>query len=313
VPVFTLLSDGLSIPAGFPGQLAVKVIDDCGNPMTAGGVTVTFSNGDPPVRLTSLRDGSWAGTWTAQHATPQTTVTASALVPEQNLTGQTTVKVGVNAANQTPVIASMVNAASNSSQAMAPGSMVTLSGTNLGGASVILAGRPAPTVSARDTQLTVVLPYGISANTTQQVIVSRGASISVPQPVIIATAAPGIFTTDGNQGNVVDLNNKMIDPGNPATAGDSIVIYCTGLGEVDPPLAAGQTPPATPLFQTINPVSVTVGGVDAQVTFSGMTPGSVGLYQVKAIVPAGVSPGDHVPVVLSAASQVSSPASIAIR
>ena len=207
----------------------------------------------------------------------------------------------------------MVNAASNSSQAMAPGSMVTLSGSNLGGASVILAGRPAPAVSVRDTQLTVVLPYGISANTTQQVIVSRGASISVPQPVIIAPAAPGIFTTDGNQGNVVDLNNKMIDPGNPATAGDSIIIYCTGLGEVDPPLAAGQTPPETPLSQTVNSVSVTIGGVDAQVTFSGLTPGSVGLYQVKAIVPAGANPGDHIPVVLTAAGQVSPAAMIAIH
>jgi uncharacterized protein (TIGR03437 family) len=159
----------------------------------------------------------------------------------------------------------------------------------------------------------VVLPYGISANTMQQVIVSRGASISVPQPIIIAPAAPGIFTTDGSQANAVDHNNKVVDPGNPATAGDSIVVYCTGLGEVNPAVAAGQMTPATPPSPTVTPVSVTIGGVDTAVTFSGLMPGAVGIYQVQTTIPAGVSPGDHVPVVLSAAGQLSAPASIAIH
>ena len=301
VPVFTLLSDGLSVPAGFPGQVAAKVLDDCGNPMTAGGVTVSFSNGDPPVRLTSLRDGSWAGTWTAQHASPQTTVTALAAIPEQKLTGQVAVKIGVYSADQIPVIGGIVNAASNSGQAMAPGAMVTLSGSNLGGGSVIISGKTATAVSGTDSQMTVVLPFGISANTTQQVVVSRGVSISVPQPLIIATAAPGIFTTDGSQANAVDVNNNIVAPGNSATAGDTIVISCTGLGEV--------TASAAP----VSPVAVSIGGMGAQVMSAVATPGTAGMYQVTAVIPAGVTVGDQVPLVLSSAGQVSAPANIAIH
>ena len=34
------IADGFSIPAGYPGQVTVAVIDNCGNPMTGGTVTV---------------------------------------------------------------------------------------------------------------------------------------------------------------------------------------------------------------------------------------------------------------------------------
>jgi uncharacterized protein (TIGR03437 family) len=44
---------------------------------------------------------------------------------------------------------------------------------------------------------------------------------------------------------------------------------------------------------------VTVGGVPATVVFGGLTPGYVGLYQVNAIMPAGVAPGSQVPVTIS--------------
>ncbi len=61
VPVFTLLSSGFNAVAGFPGQVAVQVVDDCGAAMTTGDVITSFSNGDPPLRLTSLKDGiGWA-------------------------------------------------------------------------------------------------------------------------------------------------------------------------------------------------------------------------------------------------------------
>jgi len=45
---------------GIPGQVLVKVVDDCANPMTAGTVTSNFDNGDLPLSLTSLKDGNWA-------------------------------------------------------------------------------------------------------------------------------------------------------------------------------------------------------------------------------------------------------------
>ena len=183
----------------------------------------------------------------------------------------------------------------------------------LAGGSIIIGGKSTPLLYASDGQVNAVVPYGIPTNATVQVLASRGSSISVPQPIVIAPAAPGIFTTDGTQAIAVDLGNNILTPANPAKSGDNIVIYCTGLGDVDPPVTAGQAASLTTLSQAVAPVTVTIGGVAAQVTFAGLTPSATGLYQVNAVVPSGVAPGDSVPVVLTAASQLSAPATIAIR
>lgn len=120
-------------------------------------------------------------------------------------------------------------------------------------------------------------------------------------PFSNAGPAPGIFTTNSRgtgQGEIFDSANRLVDATNPATAGSSIVqIYCTGLGQV---LFGNVAPaPASPLDTTITAPTVTIGGVAATAEFSGLTPGAVGLYQVNALVPAGASKGDAVPVVIS--------------
>jgi uncharacterized protein (TIGR03437 family) len=82
---------------------------------------------------------------------------------------------------------------------------------------------------------------------------------------------------------------------------------------VTPPVAAGSPAPLTSTSHTVNPVTVTIGGVPANVFFAGLTPGSIGLYQVNATVPSGVAPGNQVPVVLTAAGQQSKPVTIAVQ
>jgi uncharacterized protein (TIGR03437 family) len=165
-----------------------------------------------------------------------------------------------------------------------------------------------------------IVPYGLAVNTAQQVAVSRGSTISVPQQVTIAAAAPGVFSTDGSgkgQGIIVGVKGTgeqaVADSAHPVKAGDTLVIYCTGLGEVDPPTTAGTAASLTQLSYAINPVAVTVGGVPAAVLFAGLTPGYVGLYQINATVPRGVTAGDQVPVVVTAAGQSSTVVTVAVR
>jgi len=47
-----------------------------------------------------------------------------------------------------------------------------------------------------------------------------------------------------------------------------IVLYCSGLGAVNPPVVAGAQAPSSPLSNTVNPVTVTIGGIQAQVEFA---------------------------------------------
>jgi uncharacterized protein (TIGR03437 family) len=49
------------------------------------------------------------------------------------------------------------------------------------------------------------------------------------------------------------------------------------------------------------------------VAFSGLAPGFVGLYQIDASVPSGVTPGNQVPVVVTIAGVISPAVSIAVR
>ena len=67
------------------------------------------------------------------------------------------------------------------------------------------------------------------------------------------------------------------------------------------------------LTSTVNPVTVTIGGVAVQVQFAGLTPGFAGLYQVNAMVPDGVPPGAAVVLSIAEAGQLSSPVTMAVR
>jgi adhesin/invasin len=184
--------------------------------------------------------------------------------------------------------------------------------TNLGGASVQFGSTTVPLLFSSTGQVNAIIPYGMAINTTQQVFVSLGASISVPEPITLAGAAPGIFTVDGQQGIVFDGAN-IANPANPAKAGDVLVIYCTGLGEVTPSVTAGTPAPISPLSNTVNTVTASIGGVAASVQFAGLTPGFAGLYQVNAVVPAGVAAGNQVPLILTAAGQSSTPVNITVH
>lgn len=109
--------------------------------------------------------------------------------------------------------------------------------------------------------------------------------------------------------------------GQPATIGDYLVIYATGLGFAtrngDPngrPLATGEAPPAdgSVLYQTPTVPTVTIGGIPAKVLYSGLAPGFPGLYQVDVQVPSGVVSGDDIPVRITMGG-VSDSATISIQ
>ena len=83
---------------------------------------------------------------------------------------------------------------------------------------------------------------------------------------------------------------SLVTTNSPATAGEVVLIFCTGLGPTTPAAPTGVPAPGV-LAPTNFNTTVTLGGKSAEVLYSGLAPYFVGLYQVNLRVPAGIASG----------------------
>jgi uncharacterized protein (TIGR03437 family) len=329
LPALTTLPDSFEISAGWPVALSAVVKDDCGTALTSGSVTVGFSNGDLPVTLQPLADGRWEGTWPNRTtAGSNITLKLHAENPQLKIAGEQQVAGGLQSQQQPPVfdLANVTAAFDGPPYApVAPGTVIVLKGdrlaestaahdspplaTQLVNTQVTMAGVKLPLYYVSQTQINAVVPYSIVANAPQYLLVQRGLTYSIPLLVNVAAAAPDLlsaivdYPADGTASFYVSASS-------PAHAGDTLVVYATGLGAVTPAVADGAAPPAA--TQTNNAVQLRIGGIAANVVYAGLAPGIPGLYQVNAVVPNSVAAGDAVPITMSAAGQTSQ-VTIAIR
>ena len=81
---------------------------------------------------------------------------------------------------------------------------------------------------------------------------------------------------------------------------------------MSPPGRTGNAAVSAPLASTVTSPTVTIGGLPAGVSFSGLAPGSVGLYQVDVQIPGDAAPGDAVPVELTIGGVKSNTVTVAI-
>jgi uncharacterized protein (TIGR03437 family) len=224
-----------------------------------------------------------------------------------------------------PGVASVVNSASYSFGAVVPGELVTIFGTSVGPASpafasvdpisrklpfvlgdiqVTFGGKPAPLLYSASGQINAVVPFEVAGQTTVEMVVKApaGQSFSVTLPV--GLASPSIFSANASgTGPGAILNNADLSKNsaaNPADRGSVIVIFATGTGvtkpvSVDGVLTSASNPPLVG-----QPVTVTIGGLSAEVSYQGGAPGLVaGVSQINAKIPADVTPGSAVPVTIT--------------
>jgi uncharacterized protein (TIGR03437 family) len=181
-----------------------------------------------------------------------------------------------------------------------------LAPTALAGTKVTVAGLPAYVNFVSPAQVNVQVPSGVPTGP-QPVVVTTAGGTSSAFMVNVNTVEPGLlapasFVINGSQ-NVVALFSNTVTYVLPvaiagvnssrARPGDKITLYGIGFGLVTPDSPAGQIVQQTNALQ--QDFGISFAGVAASVTYAGLAPGYVGLYQFNVVVP-NVAASDTVPL-----------------
>jgi len=216
-----------------------------------------------------------------------------------------------------------VNAGSFLGGAVAPGEILSFFGSGLGPATPAsnggfgsngqlpgtLAGvtasfdqTPAPLFYVSDSQINLQVPYEVSGQTSTLMTISYNGTAVGKSTLSVAKSAPGIFVVTNAEGSVNG-------PNSPVSVGGTLVIYGTGAGVTT---GSPRTGAAAPPNSTI-PTTVTIAGQTVTPAFAGLTPGSVGLTQVNVVIPAGIAPGNAIPLQFSMNGASTQTVDIAVR
>jgi uncharacterized protein (TIGR03437 family) len=208
----------------------------------------------------------------------------------------------------------VVNAASFVPGPVAPGSIISVFGTDFAPSYMVAAGLPPKTLNfvhaligsqgsnspmpiygVTQELVNAQVPNVVVAPGTQEklnVAVSVGPWQSAPTEFAVVPVAPGIFLFDIDRAAALNEDRTPNGPATPARVGERAVVYCTGQGKTNPEVWVGYPAPSDPPARMTYPVKLTVGGKEAEIDFAGLTPGQAGLCQVDFRVP-DLPPGDH--------------------
>jgi len=103
------------------------------------------------------------------------------------------------------------------------------------------------------------------------------------RPQVISTA---------NGPAIIHANGQVVTPANPAHAGETLVLFATGLGPVRSATDIGQPFPSSPLATVNSPVTITANGVAGSVLYAGGYPDAVDGYQVNFTLPSSLAAGN---------------------
>ncbi|HEY3739945.1 MAG TPA: hypothetical protein VGL53_08870 [Bryobacteraceae bacterium] len=236
----------------------------------------------------------------------------------------------------------------DNTQAVAPGSIVSIFGSQLAasaatadtvplsmsiaGVSVTFNGYPAAIRLVSPTLISVQVPWetlGTDPATgapltsgTASVVVTQNGATSNTNTVAVNQFSPGIYAIDNlassNLALAMNSDGSLVQavgvvPGltsHPAQPGDTLMLLATGLGPVDQPIVDGANS-ADMVRNALTQPQVMIAGVGATVLSATLSPNFVGVYQVQLTVPDGVGTSDMTPVQLQIAD-LSSPVTTTI-
>jgi len=168
----------------------------------------------------------------------------------------------------------------------------------LAGLSVKVNGQDAHLYFASAGQINLQVPSGVAPGAATVEVFRGGAGSPVATGMVnVAETAPCVFAIDSSgrgqaaaQNSDYSLNGDFDRfPGaRPEASGKFVIIYATGIGRTSPLVGDGEPAPGSQPAIADGPTQVTIGGVQAQVLFSGLAPGLVGLWQINVLLPASL-------------------------
>lgn len=216
---------------------------------------------------------------------------------------------GVVCAQPVVPAGAVVNAA-DYSRVIAPGAYITIFGTELAPKYAPATAVPLPatlegtsvevTDGARTElmplwyvspeQVAGQLPYDMGPEI--QVRVVTGAGASEWDSLSLVARAPALYAVDwqgAGRAVLAHPDGELVTRQNPLKPGQWAVLYANSMGEVDPPVPAGQGAndgsDGSPLNEVTAATYVTIDERESQVAFAGLTPYLAGLYQVNLFSP----------------------------
>ncbi|HEY6390980.1 MAG TPA: IPT/TIG domain-containing protein, partial [Bryobacteraceae bacterium] len=158
--------------------------------------------------------------------------------------------------------------------------------TTLAGVSVQVDNQPAFLQYVSPSQINAQAPADSNTGSVRVTVTNSGGT-SDAVTVNLQSMQPAFFTSQ-NYVAAARVDGAIIGAGTPAKSGDVLQLYGTGFGPTNPAVSPGSVFQGS--FPLANTVKVSIGGADANVSYSGLV--GAGLCQINVTVPA-LADGDH--------------------
>lgn len=331
--LFPLAGDGDVAGVGQQaGVLAIKLTDRYGVPVPNAAVTWSARSGGSIGQADTNTDANGIAAAEAFLGTIPGSYTYRVAAPAR-LTY--TFSAWADAVPAIPPSGAVVNAASfDANQPIAPGSYISIFGTNLAdttatnklltlpmalnyitvsfdvpSANISVPGR---LVFVSPGQVNVQVPWELKGQTSALMKVTIDYTPGNVVTLKLSDYSPAFFEAGSGVAAALDASYKVVNASNPAKRGAVVQLYANGLGPVTNTPDSGAPAPSGPFATTTTTPTVTIGGQPAQVLFSGLAPGFAGLYQLNVTVPANIGAGNQ-PLVVSIGGASSKASGITVQ
>ncbi|HVP49011.1 MAG TPA: hypothetical protein VMT32_20595 [Bryobacteraceae bacterium] len=220
--------------------------------------------------------------------------------------------------------AGIVNSASNAPDALAPNAIATVYGTGLSYSTgsafvstdgnlpldinqvhVYVGGIGVPLYYVSPTQINFVIPADLRPGDVDFFTTHDG--LAGPHvKITVHDAGPALYPWGQRLIASTHADGSIITEDHPAHAGETVVVYGTGLGKTDPPLETGSISMVAAQIQLLSELQVLVAGAALDphsVRYAGVTPETPGLYQVNLVLPKQVGKDPEIRIAIG--SQIS--------